>query len=150
MSCLQTAGDAVIRYDLRCSSDHPFDSWFQSSEGYERLRLAGQISCPTCGATDVTKGLMAPAVRPAKTLTDAARQPSRAEVEAALVALRRKIEASSDYVGPAFAAEARAIHAGDAPERPIYGEARADEARSLIDDGIPVAPLPFIPVRKTN
>ncbi len=67
-----------------------------------------------------------------------------------MAALRAKIEASSEYVGLNFAAEARAIHDGDAPERAIYGEAKPDEAKRLIEDGIPVAPLPFIPVRKTN
>ena len=68
----------------------------------------------------------------------------------ALAELRRKVEESSDYVGMNFAAEARAIFDGEAPERSIYGEARTDEARELIDDGIPVAPLPFMPNRKTN
>jgi hypothetical protein len=72
------------------------------------------------------------------------------DVEAAFAALRRQIEANSDYVGLNFAAEARRIHAGEAPERSIYGEARADEARALIEDGVPVAPLPFVPGRKTN
>jgi len=42
------------------------------------------------------------------------------------------------------------MHQGDVPERSIHGEARADEARELIEDGIPVAPLPFMPTRKTN
>jgi hypothetical protein len=42
------------------------------------------------------------------------------------------------------------MHAGDAPERAIYGEARVDEARGLIEDGIPVMPLPFRPGRKNN
>ena len=72
------------------------------------------------------------------------------EVEKAIATLRRQVEENSEYVGPDFAAEARAIHDGDAPERSIYGEARADEARRLIDDGIAVAPLPFLPQRKAN
>jgi hypothetical protein len=53
-------------------------------------------------------------------------------------------------VGEDFASEARAMHLGDAPERSIYGEAKPDEAKALIEDGIPVAPLPFMPNRKTN
>jgi hypothetical protein len=67
-----------------------------------------------------------------------------------MAALRRHIESTSDYVGLNFAAEARRMHAGDAPERPIYGETRGDEARKLIEEGVPVAPLPFLPTRKTN
>lgn len=72
------------------------------------------------------------------------------KAENALNELKKKIEANSEYVGEGFAAEARAIHDGDAPERSIYGEANGDEARALIDDGVPVAPLPFMPTRKTN
>ena len=61
-----------------------------------------------------------------------------------------QVEESSDYVGLSFAAEARKMHEGEAPERSIWGEARPDEARALIEDGIPVAPLPFRPRRSTN
>ena len=142
----------MIRYALKCSADHSFDSWFQSAAAYEALISAGRVTCPICGSTKVEKGLMAPAVR----LSDAPAAADRpldapgTDVEAALAALRRQIEANSDYVGLNFAAEARRIHAGDAPERSIYGEARADEARALIEDGVPVAPLPFVPGRKTN
>jgi hypothetical protein len=145
----------MIRYAIKCSADHSFDSWFQSAAAYEALKGAGHVSCPVCGSTTVEKGLMAPAVRVSDT-GEMAAVPDRplaapgTDVEAALAALRRQIEANSDYVGLNFAAEARRIHAGDAPERSIYGEARADDARALIEDGVPVAPLPFVPVRKTN
>ena len=64
--------------------------------------------------------------------------------------LRAKVEANSEYVGMNFVAEARAMHDGDAPERSIYGEARADEAIKLLQDGVPVAPLSFLPTRKAN
>lgn len=70
--------------------------------------------------------------------------------EAALAELRRRVEANSEYVGLQFATEARKMHAGEAPERPIYGETRIDEARALLEEGVPVAPLPFMPARKTN
>ncbi|NPD13737.1 DUF1178 family protein [Xinfangfangia sp. D13-10-4-6] len=72
------------------------------------------------------------------------------ELEQAIAALRREVEQNSDYVGKDFATEARRIHAGEAAERPIYGEAKADEARQLIEEGVQIMPLPFIPRRKTN
>ena len=72
------------------------------------------------------------------------------DVEKVLTELRRKVEESSSYVGKNFASEARKIHLGEAPERAIYGEAKLEEAQALIDDGVPVAPLPFVPSRKTN
>lgn len=70
--------------------------------------------------------------------------------EKALSSLRKHVEQNSDYVGTGFAKEARAMHLGDAPERAIWGEAGKEEAKALIDDGIPIAPLPFTPTRKTN
>lgn len=72
------------------------------------------------------------------------------EVETAIAELRRKVEESSDYVGEKFTDEARAMHLGDKPERAIYGEARLDQARDLIEDGVPLMPLPFRPKQKTN
>lgn len=57
--------------------------------------------------------------------------------------MRRQVEQNSDYVGMSFAAEARAMHEGRSPERAIHGEAKLEDARKLLEDGIPVAPLPF-------
>lgn len=147
----------MIRYALKCPSDHGFDSWFQSAEAYEALCKAGLVSCPLCGSGEVEKSLMTPAVRPvrtARTQEDARKGSSLTEpasdLEQALAALRRQVEENSDYVGMNFVAEARRIQAGEAPERSIYGEAGLDDARALLEEGVPVAPLPFIPQRKTN
>ena len=71
-------------------------------------------------------------------------------LEEALKALREKVETSSEYVGDDFVREARAIHIGDAPDRSIYGEARLDEAVALIEEGIPLTPLPFRAKRTTS
>lgn len=77
------------------------------------------------------------------------REPA-SEVEAAISKLKAHVEANSDYVGKDFAKEARAMHSGDAPERAIWGETKAEDAKSLIEDGVPILPLPFTPTRKTN
>ena len=143
----------MIRYALRCDKDHAFDGWFRSADEYEAQATAGRVSCPDCGSRDVVKALMAPSVAPkavANPAPVAALSTPSGPREAALAELRRRIEANSEYVGMNFAAEARAIHDGDAPERAIYGEARLEEARRLVEDGVPVAPLPFMPVGKVN
>ncbi len=145
----------MIRYTLNCANGHRFESWFQSATGYDALREAGHVACAVCGSSDVEKSLMAPAVRPSRAVAESqpAARPLAApasDVEAALAELRRQVEQNADYVGLNFAAEARRIHLGEAPERSIYGEAKPDDARRLIEDGVPVAPLPFIPPRKTN
>lgn len=64
--------------------------------------------------------------------------------------LRRRIEANSEYVGTNFVQQARLMHDGDAPTRSIHGEAKPNEARQLIEEGVPILPLPFRPVRKVN
>jgi len=152
----------MIQYVLKCTSDHRFDSWFQSGEAFDKLKAAGMICCSVCGSTDVEKAIMAPRVRPARSAaqpqeTDTAEPSARpdlsqpaSEAERAITALRKKVEENSEYVGTNFAKEARAMHDGDAPERAIYGEAKLDDAKQLIEDGVPVLPLPFMPGRKTN
>ncbi|MDK3019141.1 DUF1178 family protein [Pseudodonghicola flavimaris] len=150
----------MIQYALKCAEGHTFDSWFQSADAFDKLAGAGMVQCVVCGSTRVEKALMAPRVSHGRD-TDAP-QPPAAEAperpltapanaaEQALAELKRKIEENSEYVGMNFAEEARAIHEGEAPERPIYGEAKTEEARALIEDGVPVTPLPFLPNRKAN
>lgn len=142
----------MIRYNLKCGAGHGFESWFKNAEGFAALQSAGQVSCPVCGSPEVEKELMAPTVRPSRKAAAAKPDLSApaSELEEKLAALKKQIEENSEYVGMNFAAEARKIHAGEAPERPIHGEAKPDEARAMIEEGLPVAPLPFLPARKVN
>jgi hypothetical protein len=131
----------MIRYALRCENAHRFDSWFGSSEDFARLSDGGLLTCAVCGSSAVEKNLMAPGIAapaPERPLSAPA-----SPAEQALAELRRRIEAQSEDVGRNFAREARRIHEGEAPQRAIIGEARPAEARALIEDGIPVAPLPW-------
>ena len=141
----------MIRYDLKCPKGHEFDGWFPSADAFEAQRVAGHVGCTICGATHVEKRIMAPSVRPARKAGEKPKlNAPQNDVEAALAEMRAKIEANSDYVGLNFAAEARAMHEGRIDERSIYGEAKPEEARALLEDGIPVAPLPFMPKRQAN
>lgn len=153
----------MIQYALKCPDGHQFDSWFQNAAAFDKLRQAGMVTCAVCGSGDIEKAIMAPRVRPARSAVPPGQEPEQvaapkerplsapaSAAEQALAEIKKHIEANSEYVGKNFAKEARAIHTGDAPERAIYGEANADEAKSLIEDGVPVAPLPFRPGRKSN
>ncbi|SNT74546.1 DUF1178 family protein [Paracoccus seriniphilus] len=144
----------MIRYDLRCENNHEFDGWFRSSDSFEKMLAAGQISCAQCGSTKIEKALMSPSVSKDSARADKTAPPSLTQPDnpaaAALEKLRRHIEANSDYVGNKFVDEARAMHEGRSPSRAIHGEARAEDARKLLEDGVPVAPLPFIPRQKAN
>lgn len=150
----------MIKYTLKCDQDHAFESWFQSADAYDTLARAGHVSCAVCGSAKVDKAIMAPRVRPARTAV-AAPAPGGAstpevlnapdpKVAEALAHMRAHVEANSDYVGDAFAAQARDMHLGNVPERAIYGSANAADTKALIEDGVPVVPLPFVPKAKTN
>ena len=140
----------MIRFTLNCQSEHSFESWFQSADAFDRLLASGLVTCPVCGVAEVSKSLMAPMLRPGRAAAaPSLRDPGTAQ-EAALAALRAQVEANSEYVGVNFVAEARAMHDGTSPERSIYGEARPEEAIRLLQDGIKVAPLPYMPSRKAH
>ncbi len=148
----------MISFTLKCANDHRFDSWFQSSAAFDKLCQAGLISCSVCGSDAVTKAPMTPRVRTARAVAtpkDVATKSvsllsapgSKAEI--AMREFKEKVESNSENVGENFAAEARAIHMGDAPERSIRGEAKSEDARALMEDGVPVVPLPW-GARNTN
>lgn len=141
----------MIHYALRCDEGHDFDSWFQSASAFDTLKEAGHLSCATCGSADVDKAVMAPRVSLPDDMAQAKPlRPAPTGQDQAIADLKSHVEKNADYVGPRFAEEARSMYLGAAPERAIYGEANAVEAKKLIDDGVPVVPLPFRPKRKAN
>jgi hypothetical protein len=158
----------MIRYSLRCERGHAFESWFQSSSVYESQEKRKLVNCPACGSTKVERAIMAPQIvskrgrdiaaptsapaPAAAPATDVAAQPStpllmaqERELRAKLKELRDHIVKNADNVGERFPNEARKMHYGDIEHRPIYGEASPDEARSLIEEGVEVSPLPVLP-----
>ena len=159
----------MIRFTLKCDKQHKFDSWFQSAGAFEKLRAAGMVACAVCGSSTVEKALMAPRIgsgridppmpaqpsqgaTPGSTGAAAARPLSTpaSAAEQALAELKRWIERSSENVGANFPREARDMRAGTVPERPIHGQARLEEAKELLEEGVPITPLPFMLGRKSN
>ena len=142
----------MIIFDLKCApSGHVFEAWFGSTADYEAQKARGLVSCPLCGSPDVDKAPMAPAVGAKGNSKAPAATPDlysgdAAQVKAMLAAaaaMQKKLLAGSEGVGDRFADEARAIHLGEAEVRAIHGSATRAQAESLIEDGVPVAPLPF-------
>ncbi len=137
----------MIRYALVCDSEHQFEAWFSSSDGYDQQAASGLVHCPFCASPRVRKQIMAPAVSGTKRTasTDAPLTEMRTMMLEAARKIREHVEDNFDYVGDAFAREARAIHEGTSDHRDIYGEATPAEVRGLVEDGVPVAPLPQLP-----
>lgn len=131
----------MIAFDLRCGAGHVFEAWFASSAAYDRQAADGLLACAFCDRTDIAKAVMAPNVA-----TKGNRSDARAEAGAmlrALAAAQAEALKTSSWVGDDFATKARAMHVGDEPDAPIHGRATKAEAKALVEEGVPVAPLPF-------
>jgi len=160
----------MIRYALRCENDHSFESWFQDSSAYDTQVKRKLVSCPVCDSVKIEKAIMAPRIvgkkgreraepaapapapAPAPAASEAATPGStplvmaqERELRAKLKELRDHIVKNADNVGDRFPNEARKMHYGEIEHRPIYGEASPEEAKSLIDEGVEVSPLPVLP-----
>jgi hypothetical protein len=142
----------MIRYALTCDLEHAFEGWFGASADFDDQQSRGLLACPVCASKTVRKQIMAPAVAGTKKRGAAEEAPgqTRAMMMEAMGRIRRHVEETFDDVGDAFASEARAIHEGRSEERGIYGQATSKEVRELVEDGVPVAPLPPEPPKKTE
>jgi hypothetical protein len=146
----------MIKFALLCARGHEFESWFQNGEAFETQSESGLVHCPFCQATQVTKAIMAPAItsRGEKERADPA-TPAESQValldhrdlelRAMMDAVRKRIFDAADDVGARFPEEARKIHNGLVPERPIHGRASFEEARALIEEGVGIWPVPPLP-----
>ena len=146
----------MIKYALVCEQRHEFESWFASSDAYDKQAKRGLVICPTCNSSKVDKAIMAPRLsgtrkRARKTEAPAAAapvamlSPQEQELRTKLKELREHITRNADYVGKKFPEEARKMHYGEIEHRSIYGEASLESAKELIDEGIELHPLPVLP-----
>ena len=143
----------MIRYDLTCDKGHAFDGWFRDSVAYDAQAERGFVSCTVCGSVKVDKQLMAPGIPAKSNAKDVVPQkmvagpvdPRLAMMMQMMRDMRKQVEENAEYVGDKFAEEARKIHYQETEMRGIYGEASADDARALIEEGIEVHPLPRLP-----
>ena len=132
----------MIKYSLRCDSDHVFEAWFSDSESFEKQNKKNLISCLTCSSTKIKKDIMAPRISSGKQKTNRLNQ-KKDKVEMILNKVRKHVESNFDYVGDKFADEARAIHYGETKKRNIYGEATHSEVSDLVEEDIPISSIPW-------
>lgn len=141
----------MIRYALVCDHEHEFEGWFGSSGDFDTQRERGHVACPVCASQAVRKAIMAPSVAGTKARgDDPAPAQSHAMMMEAMGRIRAHVHDNFDDMGDAFASEARAIHEGRSEQRGIYGQATAPEVKALLEDGVPVAPLPPEPIKKSS
>lgn len=151
----------MIRFTLVCSNEHEFEGWFRGNAAYDEQVAKGVLSCPVCGDSKVRKGMMAPAIarsrgEPAATPPapveagsapppDDPRRRFLKEMLRALRQVRSHVEENFEHVGERFPEEARKIHYGEAEKREIYGEASREQVEELLEEGVTVRQLPWVP-----
>lgn len=127
----------MIVFDLHCrDGGEIFEAWFRSNADFDEQKSAGLVQCPFCQSANVGKAPMAPSVPRKGSENPLAR----------LAAMQAEMLKDSRWVGDQFADTARAIHSGERAPEQVHGNATLDQAKSLVDEGVPVAPLP-LPVR---
>ena len=140
----------MIKYQLICDADHEFEGWFRDSADFDTQSERSLVECPACGSLEVRKAIMAPAIaKKGSASRDARLSEIRQDMAKAVERARDYVEKNFDYVGDKFSEEARKIHYGETKERAIYGEASGKEVKELVDEGVPVAPVPGAP-KKTD
>ena len=133
----------MIKYTLTCNNGHQFESWFSNSDSFEKLKRIGHLECAVCSSKEIEKSLMAPRITPNSIKEKGTLISTQSALEKEIKALKNKIKKTARDVGEDFPAEARAMHYGEKEEKPIIGKTTLKEARDLVEEGIPFAPLPW-------
>ena len=158
------AGIGMIRYNLRCERGHALRKLVSEFAGLRKPGKAQAGELPVLRLGQGRAGHHGPADReqegpgyarprrrpppprrPRRPASTPLMMAQERELRAKLKELRDHIVKNADNVGERFPNEARKMHYGDIEHRPIYGEASPEEARSLIDEGVEVSPLPVLP-----
>lgn len=130
----------MIVFDLQCrDGGEKFEAWFRSGADFDEQRSAGLVQCPVCLSANVDKAPMAP------------RLPRKGSDQSIsrLAAMQAELLKKSRWVGDEFTDTARAMHSGEIETAQVHGNATLEQAKSLLDEGVPVAPLP-LPVTPPN
>ena len=137
----------MILYDLKCENEHIFEVWFASSNQYEKQNKKKLINCPFCNSTKIRKAIMAPNLKGTKKNNKSFEQKKIEEenknFNKKLKEFKKFIENNTEDVGKNFTEEAKKIYYGEKKSRPIRGETTKEQAKELIEEGVPIAKLPW-------
>ena len=137
----------MIKYKLICKNCNlKFDSWFASSNEYERLKKKKLLNCHKCNSLKVEKTMMAPQLINSKSKTDKKIDLEKYnKVKKTLKDYQKFIKDNFKYVGDNFAYEARSIHYNSKKKsKGIYGSASRQDLKELKEEGIDAQVIPWV------
>ena len=136
----------MIKYNLKCHREHEFESWFSSSEEFEKLMKRKLLECIYCSSKKIDKSIMSPMVSNSRSKNE------EFDIEGKyskipknkLLKLRKYIEKNFDYVGKDFSKKVREIYYDKKNKKAIYGTATPDERKELSEEGIDLLSIPWV------
>tara|TARA_X000000368_G_scaffold391967_1_gene356384 strand:+ start:790 stop:1218 length:429 start_codon:yes stop_codon:yes gene_type:complete len=137
----------MIKYSLICNKcNSSFESWFASSNEFEKLKRKNFLNCHNCGSLDVKKSLMAPSlINKKENLNNKKDFKKLDNIKKTLKEYQKFIKNNFEYVGENFAYEARSIHYDNKKkEKGIYGTASKKDLEDLREEGIETKMVPWI------
>ena len=137
----------MIKYKLICKDcNTKFDSWFASSNEYEKLKKRKLLTCHSCNSLKVEKTLMAPQLINSKNKSEIKFNTAKYQkIKKTIKNYQKFIKDNFQYVGDNFAYEARSIHYNNKKKsKGIYGSASIQDLKELKDEGIEAHIFPWI------
>ena len=140
----------MIKYKLICKNcEILFDSWFASSQEYEKLKKRNFLSCHLCNSKKIEKSLMAPKMINKSTIDYEQKNLKFKKISKKIKEYQNFIKKNFEYVGKNFAYEARSIHYNNKKkDKRIYGTASNEELKELKEEGIKTEVIPWIDDKK--
>ena len=137
----------MIKYQLKCQDcQNIFDSWFSSSNEFDKLKKIKLLNCNKCNSIKVEKSLMSPQVIN-KSQESSYNQGKENKIKLFKNKMReyqKFIKNNFHYVGENFSYEARSIHYNKKKSKGIYGKASQEDIKNLKEEGIETQTIPWI------
>ena len=133
----------MILFHLKCDKNHVFEAWFASSSQYEKQQKKNLINCPVCNSNKIKKSLMTPKLKGTKKTDNSKNIVNNKKIIGKIKEFKTFIEKNTVDVGKNFTEEAKKIYYGESKPKLIRGETTKEQAKELLDEGIPIARLPW-------
>tara|TARA_A100001037_G_C14698269_1_gene434808 strand:+ start:98 stop:520 length:423 start_codon:yes stop_codon:yes gene_type:complete len=136
----------MIKYNLKCSNNHEFESWFSDSNEFERLNKKRLLNCIFCTSKKITKSIMSPQVLNSKEKFEINNSKDKEfkKFKDDLSKLRNFVEKNFEFVGDKFAKKVRDIYYDKNENQRIYGTTTPEEREELLEEGIELTSIPWV------
>ena len=136
----------MIKYNLKCSNNHEFESWFSDSNEFERLNKKRLLNCIFCTSKKITKSIMSPRVLNSKEKIEINNSKDKEfkKFKDDLTKLRNFVEKNFEFVGDNFAKKVRDIYYDKNENQRIYGTTTPEEREELMEEGIELTSIPWV------